>query len=213
MFSGVYCAELCTIKLKQVQMKSEIIKLGKTILVAFLLVSGVLVAQESKVNIKESKLTILGTSNVHDWHVNAEVMSGKAVFVSEGNTLKEVKSLNFVLGSEGLKSGKSGMDKNTYKALKTETYKNIEFKVINVTKITKKGEGFFTVETQGNLTICGVTKKINQVFSVKVINDKFVLSGKQTIDMTTYSVEPPTALMGTIKTGKDVTADFNVTYN
>lgn len=213
MFSGVYCSELCTIKLKQVQMKSEIIKLGKTILVAFLLVSGVLVAQESKVNIKESKLTILGTSNVHDWHVNAEVMSGKAVFVSEGNTLKEVKSLNFVLGSEGLKSGKSGMDKNTYKALKTETYKNIEFKVINVTKITKKGEGFFTVETQGNLTICGVTKKINQVFSVKVINDKFVLSGKQTIDMTTYSVEPPTALMGTIKTGKDVTADFNVTYN
>lgn len=178
MFSGVYCSELCTIKLKQVQMKSEIIKLGKTILVAFLLVSGVLVAQESKVNIKESKLTILGTSNVHDWHVNAEVMSGKAVFVSEGNTLKEVKSLNFVLGSEGLKSGKSGMDKNTYKALKTETYKNIEFKVINVTKITKKGEGFFTVETQGNLTICGVTKKINQVFSVKVINDKFVLSGK-----------------------------------
>lgn len=213
MFSRVYYVELCAIKLKQVQMKSEIIKLGKKILVAFLLVSGVLVAQESKVNIKESKLTILGTSNVHDWHVNAEVMSGKAVFVSEGNTLKEVKSLNFVLGSEGLKSGKSGMDKNTYKALKTGTYKNIEFKLINVTKVTKKSEGVFTVETQGNLTICGVTKKVNQVFTVKVNGEKYVLSGKQTIDMTTYNVEPPTALMGTIKTGKEVTADFNVTYN
>lgn len=213
MFSRVYYVELCAIKLKQVQMKSEIIKLGKKILVAFLLFSGVLVAQESKVNIKESKLTILGTSNVHDWHVNAEVMSGKAVFVSEGNTLKEVKSLNFVLGSEGLKSGKSGMDKNTYKALKTGTYKNIEFKLLSVAKITKKSEGVFAVETQGNLTICGVTKKVNQVFTVKVNGEKYVLSGKQTIDMTTYNVEPPTALMGTIKTGKEVTADFSVTYN
>lgn len=194
-------------------MKNRTINIRKTIFLAFLLVSGFLVAQESKVNVKESKLTVLGTSNVHDWHVNAEVMSGKALFVSENNTLKEIKNLNFVLASEGLKSGKSGMDKNTFKALKTSTYKNIEFKLINVTKITKKGEGFFTVEAQGNLTICGVTKKINQVFSVKVINDKFVLNGKQTIDMTNYGIEPPKALMGTIKTGKDVTAEFNVTYN
>lgn len=194
-------------------MKNRTINIRKTIFLAFLLVSGFLVAQESKVNVKESKLTVLGTSNVHDWHVNAEVMSGKALFVSENNTLKEIKNLNFVLASEGLKSGKSGMDKNTFKALKTSTYKNIEFKLINVTKITKKGEGVFTVEAQGNLTICGVTKKINQVFSVKVINDKFVLNGKQTIDMTNYGIEPPKALMGTIKTGKDVTAEFNVTYN
>ncbi|SHI95766.1 YceI family protein [Flavobacterium haoranii] len=194
-------------------MKSEIIKLGKNVLVAFLLVSGVLVAQESKVNVKESKLTVLGTSNLHDWHANAEVMSGKGTFVSEGNTLKEVKSLNFVLTSEGLKSGKSGMDKNTYKALKTETYKNIEFKLLSVAKITKKSEGVFAVETQGNLTICGVTKKVNQTFTVKVTGGKYLLSGKQTIDMTTYGIEPPTALMGTIKTGKDVTADFSVTYN
>ncbi len=194
-------------------MKNRTINIRKTIFLAFLLVSGFLVAQESKVNVKESKLTVLGTSNVHDWHVNAEVMSGKALFVSENNTLKEIKNLNFVLASEGLKSGKSGMDKNTFKALKTSTYKNIEFKLINVTKITKKGEGVFTVEAQGNLTICGVTKKINQVFNVKVINDKFVLNGKQTIDMTNYGIEPPKALMGTIKTGKDVTAEFNVTYN
>ena len=194
-------------------MKNRTINIRKTIFLAFLLVSGFLVAQESKVNVKESKLTVLGTSNVHDWHVNAEVMSGKALFVSENNTLKEIKNLNFVLASEGLKSGKSGMDKNTFKALKTSTYKNIEFKLINVTKITKKGEGVFTVEAQGNLTICGVTKKINQVFNVKVINDKFVLNGKQRIDMTNYVIEPPKALMGTIKTGKDVTAEFNVTYN
>ena len=31
--------------------------------------------------------------------------------------------------------------------------------------------------------------------------------------MTLYGVEPPTALMGTITTGKDVVVDFKVTYN
>jgi hypothetical protein len=40
-----------------------------------------------------------------------------------------------------------------------------------------------------------------------------IFSGKQKIDMTLYGVEPPKALMGTIKTGKDVVVDFKVTYN
>lgn len=86
-------------------------------------------------------------------------------------------------------------------------------KLVSVTKITEISAGNFTVETQGDLTISGVTKRINQTFAVKIVGKKAIVSGKTKIDMTTYSVKPPTALMGTIKTGKDVTVDFKVTYN
>uniref|UniRef100_UPI0040488B2A YceI family protein n=2 Tax=Flavobacterium TaxID=237 RepID=UPI0040488B2A len=111
------------------------------------------------------------------------------------------------------KSGKNGMDNNTFKALNSKTYKTINFKLVSVSKITKTTDGNFTVETQGDLSIAGVTKRINQTFSVKVLGKKAVFSGKTKIDMTLYGVKPPTALMGTIKTGKDVTIDFKVTYN
>ena len=172
-----------------------------------------LVAQDAKVVLAESKLKVLGTSNVHDWEIEAKGMNGKATMTIDAGDLKSIKNLDFAVEVEQLKSGKSGMDNNTFKALNSKTYKTINYKLVSVTKITEISAGNFTVETQGDLTISGVTKRINQTFTVKIIGKKAVFSGKTKIDMTVYGVKPPTALMGTIKTGKDVTVDFKVTYN
>ena len=169
--------------------------------------------QDSKVVLAESKLAVNGTSNVHDWTIEAKAMSGKASVTLDAGDLKAIKSLDFSVEVEQLKSGKSGMDKNTFKALKSTSHKNISFKLVKVVKITTISDNNYTVETQGDLTIAGVTKRINQSFTVKLIGKKMVFTGKQKIDMTVYGVEPPKALMGTIKTGKDVPVDFKVTYN
>jgi polyisoprenoid-binding protein YceI len=170
-------------------------------------------AQESRVVLAESKLKVLGTSNLHDWEIDAKAMSGKSTMTIEAGNLKAIKNLDFAVEVEQLKSGKNGMDNNTFKALNSKTYKTINYKLVSVTKITETSDGNFTVETQGDLTISGVTKRINQTFTVKIIGKKAIFSGKTKIDMTVFGVKPPTALMGTIKTGKDVTVDFKVTYN
>lgn len=175
--------------------------------------SNTLVAQESKVILPESKLTVFGTSNLHDWEIEAKGMSGKAAFIIDGADLTAIKSLDFAVEVEQLKSGKSGMDENTFKALKSKTYKTINYKLVHVSKISETTAGSFVVETQGDLTIAGVTKRINQTFAVKIVGKKAIFSGKTKIDMTAYEIKPPTALMGTIKTGKEVTIDFKVTYN
>ena len=140
-------------------------------------------------------------------------MSGKSTMTIEAGNLKAIKNLDFAVEVEQLKSGKNGMDNNTFKALNSKTYKTINYKLVSVTKITETSDGNFTVETQGDLIISGVSKRINQTFTVKIIGKKAIFSGKTKIDMTVYGVKPPTALMGTIKTGKDVTVDFKVTYN
>lgn len=169
--------------------------------------------QDSKVVLAESKLVVDGTSNLHDWTIEAKAMSGKASVTLEAGDLKALKNLDFSVEVEQLKSGKSGMDKNTFKALKSTSNKNIIFKLVKVVKMTTVSDNNYTIETQGDLTIAGATKRINQTFTVKLIGKKMVFTGKQKIDMTVYGVEPPKALMGTIKTGKDVTVDFKVTYN
>ena len=172
-----------------------------------------LLAQESKLVLAESKLTVFGTSNLHDWEIEAKAMSGKTNLTIEAGDLKAIKNLDFAVEVEQLKSGKSGMDSNTFKALNSKTYKTINYKLVSVTKITEVSQGNYTIETQGDLTISGVTKRITQTFTVKMVGKKAVFSGKTKIDMTVFGVKPPTALMGTIKTGKDVTVDFKVTYN
>ena len=189
-------------------------KLLKIILVGFLFfTTSNFIAQESKINLSESKLTVFGTSNLHDWDIVAKAMSGKATFDFDANVLKDIESLDFSVESEQLLSGKSGMDSNTFKALNSKKYKTINYKLTKIVKITKVSANTYTIEAQGDLTIAGTTKNITQVFTAVVSGKKVVLSGKTKITMTQYKITPPTALFGTIKTGPDVTVDFKVTYN
>jgi polyisoprenoid-binding protein YceI len=189
-------------------------KLLKIILVGLLFfTTSNFIAQESKLNLAESKLTVFGTSNLHDWDIVAKAMSGKANFNFESNVLKDIESLDFSVESEQLLSGKSGMDSNTFKALNSKKYKTINYKLTKIVKITKVSANTYTIEAQGDLTIAGTSKNITQVFTAVVSGKKVVLSGKTKITMTQYKIVPPTALFGTIKTGPDVTVDFKVTYN
>jgi len=169
-------------------------------------------AQEAKVVLSESKVVVLGTSNVHDWTVEAKVMNGTANYILESSVLKAIPKLNFSVEVEQLKSGKKGMDENTYKALKSKSFKTIDYALVKVNSITASGTNY-TIETLGDLTIAGVTKRVNVTFTAVILGKKMILTGKHKIDMTTFNVEPPKALMGTIRTGKDVTVDFKVTYN
>jgi polyisoprenoid-binding protein YceI len=189
-------------------------KLLKIILVGFLFfTTSNFIAQESKLNLAESKLTVFGTSNLHDWDIVAKAMGGKATFDFDANVLKDIESLDFSVETEQLLSGKSGMDSNTFKALNSKKYKTINYKLTKIVKITKVSANTYTIEAQGDLTIAGTTKNITQVFTAVVSGKKVVLSGKTKITMTQYKIVPPTALFGTIKTGPDVTVDFKVTYN
>lgn len=195
-------------------MKTTIKILKSLIIISYLSFYSTAVAQEEySVANNESKLLVFGTSNVHDWEIEAKAMNGKGLFTIEGNDLKEIRGLNFFVEVEQLKSGKKAMDNNTFKALNSDKYKTINFKLIKVIKITEVATGQYSIETQGDLTIAGVTKKITQIFQTKIIGKKILLSGKNKINMTNYNVKPPTALMGTIKTGEEVTIDFKVVYN
>ncbi|MGS2765249.1 YceI family protein [Sinomicrobium sp. M5D2P9] len=169
-------------------------------------------AQELHVVSSESKLQVLGTSNLHDWELEATSFQGKGTISAEENLLKSVENLSFTLAVEGLKSGKGGMDKNTYKALKSKDHKEISFRSDKATAIKETGTGQYQVEIPGNLTIAGVSKKVSLTLTV-VLQDKIHLSGSTDIVMTDYGVEPPTALLGTVKTGEKVTVKFEMTYN
>ena len=165
-----------------------------------------LMAQNYTLSNSASQLTVFGTSNLHDWEVVAEQQSGDIKLVNDGAL--SISELKVKIVSESLKSGKSGMDKNTYKALKTNSYKSIDFEMLQVKSMESVGNSNYKVTVTGNLTIAGVTKKIELSFKMGVSDSKVTLEGEKAINMTHYNVEPPTALLGTIKTGEELTIKF-----
>ena len=186
------------------------IKILLTILFSSLYAIQSVTAQTYSLNNNTSFLEVHGTSSLHDWHVDAEEQSGKIEITNTEDL--EIKSLSFSVKAESLKSGKSSMDNNTYKALNTDDYKTIDFKLNSVKQVEKIKENSFKVSVLGNMTISGVTKTITLELTIKLDGTKVLIEGEKSILMTDYGIDPPKALLGTIKTGNKINIIFKSVF-
>ena len=171
-----------------------------------------LAAQSLKLDNAQSKLTVTGTSSLHDWEEVAEQKSG-SLAMDQGGENPLISSLSIAVEAESLKSGKSGMDKNTYKALNTDKHKEITFKLDQVKSIVANGSGHNLVAV-GQLTISGKTNtvEIEMKLSGSGSGDHVTLKGSKVLKFTDFGLEPPKALMGTIKTGDEIVVHFDTVW-
>ncbi len=163
---------------------------------------------------KDVDVILQGTSTLHDWHMDAKDVTGEAQFVIKPGSkteLASVRSLTFSVQVEDLKSDSKGLDKSAYKALKTETYKDIRFTLTSAT-VSPETMGYL-VKSRGKLTIAGVTKKVSlDVHCVPNDDGTIALAGKYKLNMTDYNVVPPTFLFGTMSAGESVTLQIAAVY-
>ncbi|KEO75828.1 YceI family protein [Anditalea andensis] len=156
----------------------------------------------------KSELKVAGTSTIHDWDmVSTSGQTGKAAMKLENGKITELKSLQLTMPVSTLKSGKSGMDKNAYEALKSKDNPNIHFQLTEVLSISDN-----TIKAKGNLTVAGTTKNVPMEVNYKVNGETVQFTGKQDIKFTQFNISPPTAVFNTIKTGDDLTLSFNSTF-
>ncbi|APU68327.1 YceI family protein [Christiangramia flava] len=169
-------------------------------------------AQTYQLNKNATSVLVEGTSNIHDWHIEAESCSGTITLETDEGKIDDIEKLQFSVEAESLKSGKSGMDKNTYKALNTGDHKNIVFRMEKVNSMKETAAGTYLVKASGKLEIAGVKRDTELQFTLKTASDRVELQGSKDIDMTAYQIEPPSAMFGTITTGKMVTVKFKTIF-
>jgi polyisoprenoid-binding protein YceI len=180
--------------------------------ITLLLVLGtVFTFAQSSYEITSSQMAIAGTSNLHDWETNVTKVEATGDITLDGTTLKSIKSLTVEIPVGGLKSAKgSMMDKKTWSALKKDSYPNITYTLTKVNSLTKSGDSY-DIKTTGNLSLAGETRPIEMTVKGKVLaNGNLQFEGSKKLKMTDFKIDPPTALMGTMKTGDEITISFNV---
>ena len=180
------------------------------ILCSILLLSINVHSQNYILNKSNSSLTVSGTSNLHDWDVISNDFSGKIQL--KDFTSAEITNLTVMLTSETLKSGKNTMDNKTYKALKTDEFKTISFKMIQVQSNKKIDDLTYEMRLIGETTICGVTQRLPIDLLLIKNGINIDVTGSCAIKMTDFEVDPPTALLGTIKTGDELSIKFNTKF-
>lgn len=187
------------------------LKLVFASLILMVLATQISVGQTYHLDNASSSLKIDGTSNLHDWKIVAENQKGELLADFEDGKLTKIKQLEFIVIAESLKSGKSAMDKNTYKALNTKKHEQIVFILNKVNSINCTANSC-KVSATGNLTISGTTKPINITFDMEIGESKISLTGTKNIKMTDFGVDPPKALFGTITTGDAIDVIFQSSF-
>ncbi|HVW61721.1 MAG TPA: YceI family protein [Puia sp.] len=156
-------------------------------------------------------LTVSGTSTLHDWDMKSVKANCTATFTQNGTGhITGLTALSFSTPANGLKSEHTAMDNNAYKALKSDKNPSITYTMTSAA-VTPGEAGMITLKCTGKLTIAGTTRDQEIVATVKPNADNtLTVSGSRSLSMKDFNMQPPTFMLGTIKTGNDVTLKFNL---
>jgi len=168
----------------------------------------------------KSSFKITGTSTLHDWDADVKGIQSTIDFNADalsGDTqTSPVSSLSLTIPVKNIKGDRGGMNGKIYDALKVKKHPNIIFtltkaELINSENGSSISPSDFELTVAGNLNIAGVSRDVSFPVEGQLQSDgTYKFTGKYQIDMTDYNVDPPSAIFGTIKSGKDVTVSFDI---
>lgn len=152
-----------------------------------------------------SSIKVIGTSNIHDWDMKANTFTCEGNFELKGNQLLDVKSLSFSLPVTNLKSKESILNTRAYKALKTEQFSKITFKLTNATVVAAQK----LIKATGNLTISGVTNVVtlNSNYTLNADNT-LICKGSKDLKMSDFKIKAPVFMLGALKTADEITIEY-----
>ena len=188
--------------------------LGSALTLAAALTAGAtLMAQGSPLALDSAKITLAGTSNVHDYTATTTKVTLTRVQIGAiaGNTFWDdvqkaggLEAFDITIPAESLKSPKDGLDQNMYKALKTTEHANITFSLKSLTGTP----GALTAT--GTLTVAGVAREVTLPLKTVKKDDRLAVSGTIDVLMTDYGITPPKAMLGMVKADPKITITFEV---
>lgn len=182
------------------------------------------------------ELWIEGSASIVDYTCRAEQLSGNGNIENISEPEENVRghgdvAISVSVPVRSLECGKRAMNKDMYEALKSKKYPNINYRLLEAvletdsavaaneysegTNGNNRDEGnWMNIKTTGILEIAGV--KDTTIVHVKgqlLDQSRFQVKGSKQIDMRTFDIKPPTALMGLIKASNELTVHFNVTVH
>ncbi|MEN7547039.1 YceI family protein [Rapidithrix thailandica] len=166
----------------------------------------------------ESKVSIDGTSTIHDWTAKVNKAEGQLTlskkFAKKGpKTGESVEAATLTLIVKSIEGRNSTMNNKIYEAFKESENPHITYQQTGAAAISQADEasGSFTLVSKGNLSMAGVTHPIEiELKGKKIAGNKYQFTASKKLNMTDYKMETPSAMFGQIVTGEEITVNFDL---
>lgn len=163
-----------------------------------------------------SEMTISGTSTLHDWTCDVLEIDGRLqaeTTESETDALASLSSTQVSIPVGSIECHKDRMNRNLQKAMSANKYPTILFTLedAGISALPDSAGSWMSVNATGELIIAGTRKQIAlPVKTQRLDNGALRFVGSTTFKMSEYGVDPPTVMLGAIKTGDEISIDFDV---
>jgi len=185
-----------------------------TWLTAILVVSFPLAASsqvKARLILPESKVSVRGTSSMHEWEVAVEEYDVEFSFRNTGNGKMSINNIKAVFSGASVTSDNKIMTGKARDALTVREHPEIVFDSEGAENVIIN-DGKISGILNGKLQLGGISKSIAVSYSGNIDGDRFLITGSEEVNMADYGIKPPTALLGTLKTGENVTVELRLSF-
>lgn len=200
-------------------LKTILAVLGATVLFAVTATAGDVVRYNARFS--GSKVSILGTSTIHDWTMDGQIIGGFMEIPAGVEFDQSKATLSGLTGGKldarvettipvtSMKGSWSGMDEPMQDAMNAKEHPEIKFKLTELNFKEPHVVGTpFQFEAKGELSLHGVTNVISMPATIESVDkSRLKISGKTPLKMTDFKVQPPVKF-GVFRTGDEVTITF-----
>lgn len=163
---------------------------------------------------EESRVWVEGTSTIHDWSCEAEQFVGVLgvnAATDQTQPIAGVPKVEITISAKKLECGSGKMNKKAHGALAVDEHSFIRYTLESSDVRSTGADGWIELNTTGQLEIAGTERPVEMTVQAKPLGDgQFQFKGSLPLRMTDFDVDPPTALLGTLKTGDEIVVHFDV---
>ena len=185
-----------------------------------LFMAGTVLAQDVTLNIQgQPQMHIDGEANVRSWDAAVEQVEGTLVMAQiEEMTLENLspdlfKEMTLTIPVESIQASSGSLTRNIHSYLNADDHPNITFTLNEVNEISIEGESAI-ITASGIINANGVDSEVTLQVTASMNEDGSInFQGEQEILMTTFNIDPPTAVFGTVRARDEMVISYNVNFN
>lgn len=177
-------------------------------------------AQDVTLNLTDiQQFKIDGDSNVKKWDADITEAEGTLIFSAvdelalDSLSSDSFKSMTISIPVSEIESGSGGLTKNMHKYLKEDDHPIIIFNLTEVTSVELDGNNA-KITANAVINAAGVNQNVTlNVDAVLNEDGSITFSGTQDLLMTSFNIDPPTAVFGTIRARDEIAILYSVTFS
>lgn len=177
-------------------------------------------AQDNSIELTLSEgheMMIDGTSNVRDWDAQVNVIN--ATFVLSEFDMSDLSSLTsdhfqtleLAFPVKDIESDSGRLTRNLQGYLKDDDYPIITFNLSNIESVSVNGNQA-TITANGVINAAGVDHETTMNVEATFENGSVTFTGTQPLKMTDFNIDPPTAMLGSIRARDEIDIIYSLTF-